>query len=68
MQPSAARITVVIADDHPLFRQGLKQVIAGDPRFILVGEAKDGVEMVELMEKLSPDLAILDLNMPRMSG
>jgi DNA-binding NarL/FixJ family response regulator len=68
VQQPEPQITVVIADDHPLFREGLKQVIVADPRFVLRGEARDGTEAVELIETLRPDLAVLDLNMPRMTG
>jgi DNA-binding NarL/FixJ family response regulator len=67
-QQQTPRIAVVIADDHPTFRHGLKQVIAADSRFVLAGEARDGAEALELIEKLRPDLAILDLNMPQVNG
>jgi DNA-binding NarL/FixJ family response regulator len=66
--PKSPPITVVIADDHPLFRQGLKQVIVADDRFVLAGEAGDGAEVLDLIETLRPDLAVLDLNMPRVTG
>jgi len=62
------RIKVVIIDDHPLFRQGLRQVILSDPRFELVGEADSGEAAVQLIERLKPDVAVLDLNLPGLSG
>ncbi len=63
-----ARIKVAIIDDHPLFRQGLRQVILSDPRFELVGEADSGEAAVQLIERLKPDVAVLDLNLPGVSG
>jgi DNA-binding NarL/FixJ family response regulator len=64
----AGRIKVLIVDDHPLFRQGLRQVIEADQRFQLVGEAGDGQQALELIEQLKPDLAVLDVNLPGLSG
>jgi DNA-binding NarL/FixJ family response regulator len=63
-----ARIKVVIIDDHPLFRQGLRQVILSDPRFELVGETDNGEGAIQLIERLKPDVAVLDLNLPGVSG
>jgi DNA-binding NarL/FixJ family response regulator len=62
------RSTVLIVDDHPLFRQGLRQLIEGDQRFELIGEAGDGPQALELMEKGKPDIAVLDVNLPGLSG
>ncbi len=61
-------ITIIIADDHPVFRQGLKLLLAGDNRFQLLAEACDGREALELIEKMQPDVAVLDLVMPRPDG
>ena len=58
----------LIVDDHPLFRQGLKQVIEEDSRFELVGEAPDGATGIRLLGELEPDVAVLDLNLPDISG
>ena len=59
---------VLIADDHPVVRQGLKQILSADPAFVVVGEAKNGNEALELARKLDWDVAILDYSMPGRSG
>jgi DNA-binding NarL/FixJ family response regulator len=60
--------TLVLVEDHPLFRQGLRQEVENDLRFRIAGEASDGVEGLALLKRLQPALAVLDLNLPRMSG
>jgi NarL family two-component system response regulator LiaR len=62
------QIRVLIADDHPLVRKGLSTLFATEPGIELVGEAKDGVEVVALARSLAPDVILLDLVMPRKSG
>ncbi len=59
---------VIIADDHPLAREGIRSVLGADRSFTIVGEATDGQEAFELCEQLLPDLLLLDINMPRVSG
>ncbi|HEX6307193.1 MAG TPA: response regulator transcription factor [Longimicrobiales bacterium] len=61
-------ITVVMADDHPLFRRGLAEELEADPSFRIVGEAGDGENALALVRRLRPRIAILDINMPRISG
>ena len=61
-------IQVLIADDHPLVRRGLSTLFATEPGIELVGEASDGVEVVEKARTLHPDVILLDLIMPRKSG
>jgi DNA-binding NarL/FixJ family response regulator len=63
-----SRIKVVIVDDHPLFRGGLRQVIESDPEFQLIGEAGDGPGGLQLIREQKPDVAILDVNLPGLSG
>ncbi len=60
--------TVIVIDDHPLFRKGVSQLIGMDEQLKLVGEASSGEEGVELARRATPDLILLDLNMKGMSG
>src|SRR5262245_14753662 len=61
-------IRLMIADDHSIFRDGLKKLIETQPDFMLVGEASNGLEAVQRARQLKPDVLTLDLSMPRMSG
>jgi DNA-binding NarL/FixJ family response regulator len=60
--------TIVLADDHHVVRQGLRVLLEGQPDFQLVGEAGDGLEAVQLTERLKPDVLIIDLMMPSLNG
>lgn len=60
--------TVVIADDHPLFRKGLVEVVEGDGSFDIVGQAVDGREALALVRRHRPSIALLDIEMPGESG
>lgn len=60
--------TIVIAEDHQLFREGLKSMLAASGGFAVIGEAQDGLEAMRCVRKLHPDLLLLDLSMPRMGG
>jgi two-component system nitrate/nitrite response regulator NarL len=62
------RLSVLVIDDHPLFRKGVAQLLAMDPRFELVGEAASGEEGLAAARRLEPDLILLDLNMRGMNG
>jgi len=59
---------VVIIDDHPVFRRGLREIIEESSGFKIVGEASDGVMALNLIEELQPDIAIVDIDMPHMNG
>lgn len=61
-------ISVVIADDHPLFRKGLRQSIEEDASLRIVGEAGNGADALRLIEERLPDVAVLDIDMPEMRG
>ncbi len=61
-------IKLLIADDHALLRQGIKNVLSLEPDFDVVGEASDGDEAIKQVESLKPDIILLDVNMPRMNG
>ena len=63
-----SEIRIVIADDHPIFRHGLKEIIESDSLLKVVGEAGDGRSAFEKIELLQPDVAILDIDMPEMDG
>jgi DNA-binding NarL/FixJ family response regulator len=60
--------TLLIADDHWVVRQALRTVVAGRPDLVVVGEAADGFQAVELSDKLKPDLMLLDISLPGLSG
>jgi DNA-binding NarL/FixJ family response regulator len=62
------KLSIVLADDHTILREGLRALLAADSNFEIVGEAQDGREAVRCVEKLGPDLILMDLSMPRMSG
>ncbi len=62
------KLSIVLADDHTILREGLRALLTADPSFEIVGEARDGREAVRCVERLGPDLLLMDLSMPRMSG
>ncbi len=62
------KLTILIADDHPVFRKGLRALLASMPTTELVGEATGGEEAVNLAEKLQPDVILMDLQMPGGGG
>ena len=62
------QIKIVIADDHSMIREGLKQLLELDGDIVVVGEAGNGEECLKLLEKVHPDVVLLDINMPVMNG
>lgn len=63
-----SKLRIVIADDHPVFRHGLRQIIEAEPGFDVVGEAGDGQSALQLIQTLAPAIAILDVGMPELDG
>lgn len=61
-------IRITIADDHPIFRQGLRQMLEADPAFVVVGESDNGADALQEAKRLKPDLALLDVSMPGIDG
>ncbi len=64
----ADQIQVMIVDDHPVFRQGLRNVLAVHDDLYVVGEATDGPEAIELAQELLPDVVLMDINLPTLNG
>lgn len=62
------KIRILIADDNPVLREGLRSVLSPISIFDIVGEAADGLEAINLVEGLHPDFVLMDLCMPRMGG
>lgn len=62
------KIRVLVADDFPMFREGVVAALRADPAFLVVGEASDGVEAAELARRHHPDVVLLDMMMPRSGG
>ncbi|HSD78279.1 MAG TPA: response regulator transcription factor [Solirubrobacteraceae bacterium] len=65
---TGAPLRVLVADDHPLFRRGIARAIERHPGLELVAEATDGHDALELIHALKPDVAVLDVRMPRLTG
>jgi two-component system, NarL family, nitrate/nitrite response regulator NarL len=63
-----ARVSVVVADDHPLFREGIERAVRERPDLELVGAAADGREALERIRELAPQVAVLDLRLPELDG
>jgi DNA-binding NarL/FixJ family response regulator len=62
------QITIVLAEDHALMREATRHILEQYPEFKVVGEAEDGLQALEMIESLKPDVAILDIRMPKVNG
>src|SRR5262245_47411 len=62
------RISILVVDDHPLFRQGLRDLLRSEPDLEVVGEGANGQEAIDLTHALQPDALILDINLPGLNG
>ena len=68
MTSDSRRVSVIVADDHPLYRESIVRAVRERPEFELVGEAADGRAALEEIKRLDPDVAVLDLKMPELDG
>lgn len=66
--PRFQSVRILIADDHPIFRDGLRRLLESEKGFKVIAEACDGIEAVEFVRKLKPEILLLDLAMPRRAG
>jgi len=62
------KIRIIMADDHPIFRSGLRQIIEEDSNIDILGEADNGKSALEMIDKFNPDIVLLDIDMPVMTG
>ena len=65
---NAGKKTVLIVEDHPVFRHGLRQIIEHDPDFTVAAEAGDGESALQHLQQLKPDLLLVDINLPKLDG
>ena len=68
MSETSQSVRILVADDHPIFRDGLRKLLEAEKDFKVIGEASDGGEAVEMAQQLKPDVLLLDLAMPRVPG
>lgn len=68
VEPVPDKCRLVLADDHALFRKGLRKILEGAPDLEVIGEADDGLALLHLLKKMAPDVIILDISMPNLGG
>ncbi len=68
MEPTNETIRILLVDDHKIVRDGIILLLQDDPRLVIVGQAENGIEALDKIEKVEPDLVLLDINMPIMDG
>jgi DNA-binding NarL/FixJ family response regulator len=61
-------VRILVVDDHPVVRQGLRALISSRPEWEIIDEAEDGIQAVERADRLQPDVVVLDVSMPKMDG
>ena len=61
-------VRILVVDDHPIVRHGLRTLLGGRPEWEIIDEAEDGIEAVEKADRMKPDVVVLDVSMPRMDG
>ncbi len=61
-------VRILVADDHPVVRHGLRTLLGSRPEWEIIDEAEDGIQAVERAERLKPDVVVLDVSMPKMDG
>src|SRR4051794_36461607 len=66
--PAKSTIRIVVADDHPIFRDGLCRLLALEADFEVVAQAADGSQVLDVLQQLKPDILLLDLKMPGLNG
>lgn len=62
------KVKIILADDHQLFRKGIKALLEENPDFNIIGEAEDGQELITLLETLHPNIVLIDISMPHKNG
>ncbi|HEY0579346.1 MAG TPA: response regulator transcription factor [Candidatus Nitrosocosmicus sp.] len=68
LSTSTSPVRIIVADDHKIFRDGLKTLLVGESNIQIIGEAENGLELVNLVEKKKPDFVLTDIEMPKMDG